>query len=229
MPFLKSRFFHMAAALSFTSFLAGCGGEKYETYRAPSPIDVPYSPEIREEADQMLAESAARVKDAQTKLAMVAAARTPPPASSVDESSLPPELQSKTTVDFTGPGYEIAKSLAQNIGYGFIMTGGDPLIPGIVTVQMQDMSVAKVLEDVGLQVQQYATLIVDPSQKRIEYRNESARRKDYPSSAPKPQARQVKKGIVKRKSVTRFKPADCKSLSTSSSLPAGFVAAGGGN
>ncbi|AQT06585.1 DotD/TraH family lipoprotein [Acetobacter persici] len=236
MVLYRQRFFSMCALVSGALTLSACG-DHYESYRAPSPIDVPYSPEIREEADQMLAQAAMRVKDAQTKMAMVAAARTPPPASAIDESGLPPELQAKTTIDFTGPGVEVAKRLAESIGYGFIETGGDAKAPGIVTVQMQDMSVAKVLEDVGLQVQQYATLIVDPTQRRIEYRNESIRRseqsspakisnqKSHPARAPKRVSKPAKKPVA------RFRDANChctKSASVSvGNLPAGFVSATG--
>ena len=131
-----------------------------------------YDPAIRTEIDQSLAQSAARASNALETLALIQRARTTPPAVTVDDSGMPPELRRASTVEFSGPAVELVRELAQNIGYAFIETGAHPANPGLVSVDAKDIPVAKVLEDVGLQAQKFATVIIDPNQKRVEFRNE---------------------------------------------------------
>jgi defect-in-organelle-trafficking protein DotD len=135
---------------------------------------VPYDPALRGEVEQQLSASAARSANALETLSMIQRARTAPAAPTLDETSLPDELRRKATVEFNGPAIEIARELAANIGYGFIETGNPPAVEGLVNIDEHDVSVAKALEDVGLQAQRFATVIVDPNLRRVEFRNETA-------------------------------------------------------
>ena len=161
------RLLALSAAVLSLSACAQQGGGVYVA-------TVPYDPAIRGEVEQQLASSAARSANALETLSMIQRARTEPAAPTIDESGLPEELQRKTTVAFTGPAIEAARELAANIGYGFIETGNPPAAEGMVNIDEHDVSVAKALEDIGLQAQKFATVIVDPNMKRVEFRNETA-------------------------------------------------------
>lgn len=151
--------------------LAACA----QTGRLP-PLDGNTAADIRSDVEQQMAESAARAANSLETLAMIQRARTAPAPSAIDESTLPPELARKATVEYTGPVAELVRELATTIGYAFLETGNRRGAPGMVSVDSRDISVAKVLEDAGLQVQAYATVIVDPNMKRIELRYESEAR-----------------------------------------------------
>lgn len=143
---------------------------------------------IQQQVDQQLAQSAARAANALETLAMIQRVRTEPVAAPIDETGLPAELARRTTVEWSGPAKELVKELAANIGYDFTETGGTAAAPAMVHVNVRDVSAAKALEDIGLQVQQWATVIVDPNLKRVEYRNESwnSNAAQTFSSSPKP-------------------------------------------
>jgi defect in organelle trafficking protein DotD len=130
---------------------------------------------IRSEVGQSLVQSAAQAANALETLSLIQRARTEPAPSSLDETRLPEDLRRKATVEFTGPADELVKELATNIGYAFLETGERPSNPGLVNIDAHDESVAKILEDIGLQAQIFATVIVDPNLKRVEFRNESGR------------------------------------------------------
>jgi defect-in-organelle-trafficking protein DotD len=157
-------------ALSAVAGLAACGTNDGARPTGPA---VAYDPAIRTEVDQQIAQSSARAANALETLAMIQRARTAPAAPALDESGLPEELRRKTTLEFDGPADEAAKSLAEQIGYGFVTTGNPPANPGLVSLDEHDVSVAKALEDLGLQVQRFATVIVDPNLRRVEFRNET--------------------------------------------------------
>lgn len=131
-----------------------------------------YDPGIRIEAEQQLAQSAARAANALETLALVQRAQTPAPAPAIDEASLPAALRTKTTIDFAGPASGVLKDLARGIGYGFFETGNPRGAPVSVNVVARDQAVGRVLADVGGQIQRVATVVVDPDAKRIELRHE---------------------------------------------------------
>jgi len=154
---------------------AGCSG--IGDGSAPPPRV--YDPGIRIEAEQQLAQSAARAANALETLALVQRAQSPPPAPAIDEGALPATLRTTTTVDFSGPASGILRDLARDIGYGFFETGNARGDAVLVTVVARDQAVGRVLSDVGGQIQRVATVVVDPEAKRIELRHE-------PGFAPSP-------------------------------------------
>jgi defect-in-organelle-trafficking protein DotD len=157
-------------ALSAVASLAACA--QNDGARPTGPA-VAYDPAIRTEVEQQIAQSSARAANALETLAMIQRARTAPAAPALDESGLPEELRRKTTIAFQGPADEAARSLAEQIGYGFVVTGNPPANPGLVSLDEHDVSVAKALEDLGLQAQRFATVVVDPNLRRVEFRNET--------------------------------------------------------
>jgi defect-in-organelle-trafficking protein DotD len=163
------KIFSMVAIIVAAGGLSACNSQG----ESGSDHDAAYDPGIRTEVDQSIAQSAARASNALETLAMIQRARTAPVAPVVDDAGLPPELRRKATIEFSGPSVELARELAQDIGYGFFETGHRPSNPGLISIDAKDESVAKVLEDVGLQSQKFATVIVDPNQRKVEFRYES--------------------------------------------------------
>lgn len=147
-----------------------------------------FNPEIQAEVEQSIAQSAAEASNALETLAMVQRTRTPPTAPIVDDSGMPPELKRQATVGFTGPSVELAKEMAQDIGYAFTIEGPEPKTPGIISIDAKDEPVFRVFEDVGLQSASFATVIVDPNQKRVLFRYASPHNvfaSNQPPEAPK--------------------------------------------
>ena len=135
--------------------------------------NVVYDSAIQGEIDHQLAQSSARAANALETLSMIQRARTAPVAPPLDETNLPRELKRLTTLEWSGPANELVKQLASNVGYSYLETGNPPAAPAMVHVDVHDVSAAKAFADVGLQVEQFATVIVDPNMHRVEYRNEA--------------------------------------------------------
>jgi defect in organelle trafficking protein DotD len=117
-----------------------------------------------------LAQSADRAARAQESLAQVERARSEPAPPSLDVTGLPPELRRQATMTWSGPGAAAARETAGLIGYEFRVVGNPPAAQPMVNVNARDLPVAKILEDIGLQVQGSAQVVVDANLKRVEFR-----------------------------------------------------------
>lgn len=136
----------------------------------------------RRAVEDSLAQSAARAAKAQETLAQVERARTEPAPASLDVSGLPSELKRPATMNWSGPGPEAARQVAGLVGYEFRVVGNPPPNLPMVSIAATDLPVAKIVEDIGLQVQGIAQVLVDPNLKRVEFRYLAA----YPARGPAP-------------------------------------------
>lgn len=172
---------------------------------------------LQSEISQQLAESASRSANALETLSMEMRARTAPAKSSVDESQLPPELSRHITTVWNGPAYELVKRIARDMGYNYIETGNPSANPGYVSIDAHDLAVAKILEDIGYQAQAYATIIVNPNLKRIEYRVESGASRALSSAVSHGRRRVIShRHVAVRTSASTTK---CKPCETSFAKP----------
>lgn len=119
---------------------------------------------------EKIADSAGRVARATETLALIQRARTEPSPPSVDERLLPGDLRRPITLNWSGPGEEGARRVANLLGYEFRVVGNPPAVSPAVQVGAEAVPAAKVLEDIGLQVQGSAQVVVDPNVRRVEYR-----------------------------------------------------------
>lgn len=117
----------------------------------------------RAEVQDLLARSAQRAATAQETLAALERARVRPAPTALDETTLPPELQRLTSVEWSGPGEEAVRQIAREIGYEFRATGNPPPIPAMIHISRLEVPVAKALEEIGHQVHPRAEVIVDPN------------------------------------------------------------------
>lgn len=150
-------------AVLATAMLASCGTSKVPD----NDVSDVYGDQS---IDKQLGEAAKIAAKAQERLARIESARTTPAPSALDETSLPEELKRPATVDWSGPAHEAASKLAALIGYDFKITGNRPSVPPMVHVSASDVSVAKALEDIGLQAFPFGEVSVDPNAKRVEFR-----------------------------------------------------------
>lgn len=106
-----------------------------------------------------LAEVATRVQEAVTRLAEERAAGVAP---TVDIPRLvTPELQTRVTLEWLGPLENVAKRLADDIGYDFVVAGPRPSVPVMVEIEAKDEPAIFVLRDIGLQAKDLALLTTD--------------------------------------------------------------------
>lgn len=119
---------------------------------------------------EKIADSAGRVARATETLALIQRARTEPSPPSVDDRALPGDLRRSITLNWSGPGEEAARRVSGLLGYEFRVVGNSPAVSPPVQVGAEAVPAAKVLEDIGLQVQGSAQVVVDPNVRRVEYR-----------------------------------------------------------
>ena len=165
------RGFHMkkAGLLILLPLLSACADGSNS-----NSVSSAYDPALRGEVEQQLAQSASRASNSLETLAMIQRARTEPRPSTLDESQLPEELRRPTTLEWSGPANEAVHRLASSIGYSYIETGRPTSSPGMVSLDVHDVSVGKALDNISLQVEKYATIVIDVNQRRIEYRSEAS-------------------------------------------------------
>jgi defect-in-organelle-trafficking protein DotD len=140
--------------------LSACSGEGFP------------KPQLVAEPDPVVARLAAAADRAATALdtlASVENTRTPvsiPPLAEVDGT--PIELRRAITVDWVGPVEPLAEQLADRASYRFQLSGQKPSVPLVVALRVRNEPLIDVLRDLGLQLNNRATLRVDPSMRTIE-------------------------------------------------------------
>ncbi|OAH29583.1 hypothetical protein AX289_23000 [Methylorubrum populi] len=152
----------LLAAMSLALALGACAREPDRS----AVIDAAAQQLVTEK----IADSAGRVARATETLALIQRARTEPSPPSVDERLLPGDLRRPITLNWSGPGEEGARRVANLLGYEFRVVGNPPAVSPPVQVGAEAVPAAKVLEDIGLQVQGSAQVVVDPNVRRVEYR-----------------------------------------------------------
>ncbi len=142
-------------------FLVGC-----ETARSFSN----FSPQLVAEPDSvsaMLADAASRASSALETLAAVEHARGPAIAAA-PIGDAPVELRRAITVNWVGPAEQITKTLADRASYNFITVGTKPVVPVIVSIDVENKPVIEVLRDVGVQLGVRADVRVDANARIVE-------------------------------------------------------------
>lgn len=145
------------------SLVTGCSSGSSQKFSDGSPQLVA-SPD---KVSAMLAESADRASAALETLAAVEKARTPDAATSPVDN-VPPELARAISVNWVGPIDQIAKTLADRAGYGFLILGNEPSIPVVVSLDAENARVVDALRDIGLQLGMRGDVKVDARSRMIE-------------------------------------------------------------
>jgi defect-in-organelle-trafficking protein DotD len=158
-----------APALAAAAFaLAACA-----TPPDTAPRTSAYDTSIQSEMDQQLASSAARAANSLETLAMIERTRTVPTAPAVDISQLPPELKVPATLEWSGPAADLVRELAKKAGYSFFISGAPSPAPLMAHVSLHDIALGQAFANVGVQVDPFATVILNPNARTVEFRFES--------------------------------------------------------
>ena len=131
----------LLAAMSLALALGACAREPDRS----AVIDAAAQQLVTEK----IADSAGRVARATETLALIQRARTEPSPPSVDERLLPGDLRRPITLNWSGPGEEGARRVANLLGYEFRVVGNPPAVSPPVQVGAEAVPAAKVLEDIG--------------------------------------------------------------------------------
>lgn len=115
----------------------------------------------------MLASAADRASNALESLAAVEQTRTPG-AQVGPIGNAPSELRRAITVNWIGPVEPITQTLANRAGYEFLTIGSAPVIPIVVSLDVENRPVIDVLRDIGLQLGVRADVKVDSGRRMIE-------------------------------------------------------------
>lgn len=108
----------------------------------------------------MLADAADRAASSLQTLAAVEYSRSPGVAVG-PVGDAPIELRRAITVNWVGPVEPITKTLADRAGYNFLVVGGQPVVPVVVSLDVQNTPVIEVLRNIGLQLGMRGDIKVD--------------------------------------------------------------------
>ncbi len=117
----------------------------------PHPIEDP--------AIEKLQAAATEVAQSLQQLAQTQRAATPRPATYAVPQSGP--LAQAVTLSWAGPPEPVLRLLATLIGYDFRTVGKAPLTPDVVNIEVQRRAAWSLLEDIGWQLGDRATVVVD--------------------------------------------------------------------
>ena len=154
------RFYRLSLTVLLTATLAlgGCSGKGFP------------KPQLVAEPDGVtarLAAAADRAANALDELAAIENTRTPtdiPPL----VSGAPVELRRAITVDWVGSTEPLVQQLADRASYQFKLSGQPPAVPMIITLRVKNEPLIEVLRNVGLQLDNRATLKIDPATQTVE-------------------------------------------------------------
>lgn len=140
--------------------LAGCAG----TYRKP-PHNNP-----SDDASIKLAEAANSVSDSMLRMARIEKVITPPHKDNTLTIPNAYNLQTRASVDWSGPIAELTARIAKAAHFRLRVLGKEPAIPVLISLDIEDESLAEILRDIDYQAGQKAYIHVYPNSQVVELR-----------------------------------------------------------
>lgn len=123
-----------------------------------------------DDATIKLAAAAHSVSRSMLAMATVEKVLTPPHKGNTLTIPNAAGLQTRVTVDWTGPIQEVTHKIAKASHYDLQVLGQAPMIPIIVTVRANDKSLSEILRNIDYQAGNKAIIRVYPRRKVIELR-----------------------------------------------------------
>lgn len=153
--------------LFFTIFIVGCASSQFKkgiTYKKP-PYNRP-----SDDASIKLAEAADSVSDSMIRMARVEKVITPPNKDNTLTIPNAYNLQVRASVDWSGPIGELCLRIAKAAHFRLRVLGKEPAIPVLISLDVQDESLAEILRDIDYQAGKRAYIHVYPNSQVIELR-----------------------------------------------------------
>lgn len=157
--------------------IPACSGQPGFRFMSQSSMNVPAAVPAAEAADAALARDldaamhrAAIASARVAGLEMTAANRSGGITAVPPLGTVPAELRTRISIDWTGPVRPLLAAISAEIGYGFHTTGAATAQPVMIALNRRDEPVWEVLRDVGHFIGSEAVVIVDSTERRIEFR-----------------------------------------------------------
>ncbi len=168
-PFISNGLVRSCAVLCVSVTLLGglVACEDTDQVENPAMLPVYATPVDPDPVGLRLAQAAERATQAQNKMAQIESFRTPLPTQDGLGASLP-GTQQITSVTWTGPIDQITRTLSEMAGLSFKVTGKEPPLPMVVTVDAHQEPISKILQDIGAQAGRRADLIIDPMNRTLD-------------------------------------------------------------
>jgi defect-in-organelle-trafficking protein DotD len=132
---------------------------KKPPYNAPS-----------DDASIKLAEAANSVSDSMLKMARVEKTVNPPSTGNVHAIPDAPSLQTRASVDWSGPIGELTGRIAKAAHYKLRVLGESPSVPVLISLDVNNETLASILRNIDYQAGKKASIHVYPKLKVIELR-----------------------------------------------------------
>jgi len=143
-----------------STLLTGCTG----TYRKP-PYNRP-----SDDASIKLAEAANSVSDSMQQMVRIEKVVTPPNKDNALTIPNTYNLQARASVDWSGPIAELTARIAKAAHFRLRVIGKEPAIPVLISLDINDESLAEILRDIDYQAGKRAYIHVYPNSQVVELR-----------------------------------------------------------
>jgi defect in organelle trafficking protein DotD len=144
-----------------TALLAGCANLTYKKPPRNAPSD---------DASIKLAEAANSVSDSMLQMARVEKVIKPPTKDNTLTIPNAYNLQARASVDWSGPIAELTERIAKAAHYRLRILGKEPAVPVLISLDVNDESLAEILRDIDYQAGKKAYIHVYPNSQVVELR-----------------------------------------------------------
>jgi defect-in-organelle-trafficking protein DotD len=154
--------YKLATMVMFSALLAGCGNSV--TFKKP-PINAP-----SDDASIRLAEAANSVSRSMLDMARIEKVITPPAKDNLLTIPNAYNLQTRASVDWSGPVGELTDKIAKAANYHLRVLGNEPAVPVLISLAVKDESLAEILRNIDYQAMGKASIHVYPNSQTVELR-----------------------------------------------------------
>lgn len=144
-----------------STLLIGCVGTTYKKPPHNNPSD---------DASIKLAEAASSVSDSMLQMARVEKVIKPPRKDNTLTIPNAYNLQARASVDWSGPIAELTARIAKAAHFRLRVLGKPPAVPVLISLDVQDESLAEILRNIDYQAGKKANIHVYPNSQVIELR-----------------------------------------------------------
>ncbi len=145
-----------------SALITGCTA--HITYKKP-PINPP-----SDDASIKLAEAANSVSDSMMDMARIEKVIMPPNRDNTLNIPNTYNLQTRASVDWSGPIAELTKRIAKAAHFRVRILGQAPAVPILISLNLKDQSLAEILRNIDYQAGKKAYIHVYPNSQVIELR-----------------------------------------------------------
>lgn len=140
--------------------LAGCAG----TLKKP-PVNEP-----SDDANIQLAEAASSISNSMLEMAQIDKVTAPRHRNNHLEIPTTYNLQTRASIDWSGPIEELTGRIAKAAKYRLRILGKEPAVPVLISLSAKDESLVEILRNIDYQAGKKATIHVYPRNQVIELR-----------------------------------------------------------